>query len=409
MNIISADYVLCCDEDFSVLENYAVAFDEQIKEINTLEILQQKYPIATIIETPKNSVLMPSLVNAHTHLEFSANTTQLSYGNFTNWLFSVMERRGELMDLCSEEIMSQALMQIRQSGTTSLGAISSSGADLEVLASSGMRVVYFVEAIGVREEGMNEAFAGVVRRYEEAQKYQNDFFVPAIAIHSPYAIHPKLLDKLLDFIQNKKALSSVHFLESQDEREWLTRSSGGLSEFFNDFFGVAKSSFIPLQFLEQIASLPHTLLTHGVHLEEAEKQFIQNNKQFFLTHCPTSNALLGERKADINYLQNNRANIGTDGLSSNISLSLFDELRNALFTHSEQNKLELANTLLQFATRNGAHALGINAGEIAVGKKADLLLSVLPSECKKEDLALHTILHTKEVHKSFIRGKLFYG
>ena len=409
MNIISADYVLCCDEDFSVLENYAVAFDAQIKEINTLEILQQKYPIATIIETPKNSVLMPSLVNAHTHLEFSAHTTQLSYGNFTNWLFSVMERRGELMDLCSEEIMSQALMQIRQSGTTSLGAISSSGADLEVLASSGMRVVYFVEAIGVREEGVKEAFASVVQRYKEAQKYQSDFFMPAVAIHSPYAIHPKLLDRLLDFIRSENALSSVHFLESREERKWLSLSKGGLSRFFDVLFGVQKSFFTPLQFLKKIVCLPHILLTHNVHLDEVEKDFMRDKKQFFLTHCPTSNALLGESKADMEYLKAMQANIGTDGFSSNISLSLFDELRNALFVHGEQNKLELAKVLLLFATRNGANALSINAGEIKVGKEADMLVSVLPSECTKKDIALHTILHTKEVHKSFIQGKVFYG
>ena len=101
--------------------------------------------------------------------------------------------------------------------------------------------------------------------------------------------------------------------------------------------------------------------------------------------------------------------IGTDGLSSNISLSMFDELRTALNIHYEQDARVLARTLLAAATVGGAKALGFESrkGRLVTGHDADIIGFRLPA--KLEDMAdvyLHTILHTRKVDTTVIGGVL---
>ncbi len=93
MKLISADWLLTCDDNFTIIENGAIAFDEKVIDIGTINELQIKYEKETIEYLGANSVIMPGLINTHVHLEFSANKTTLKYGNFVKWLFSVMEHR----------------------------------------------------------------------------------------------------------------------------------------------------------------------------------------------------------------------------------------------------------------------------------------------------------------------------
>lgn len=92
MKIINASYILTCNDDFEILENHAICFDKTILDIDKLENLEQKYPEAEVTNLPKNSVLMPGLINPHVHLEFSSNKTSLQYGSFITWLNSVIQK-----------------------------------------------------------------------------------------------------------------------------------------------------------------------------------------------------------------------------------------------------------------------------------------------------------------------------
>ena len=82
MKIISANWIVTCDENNRIIKNGAVVFDDKILEIDTLVNIEKKYPNIEILKLEENSVLMPGLINSHVHLEFSSNTTTLKYGNF---------------------------------------------------------------------------------------------------------------------------------------------------------------------------------------------------------------------------------------------------------------------------------------------------------------------------------------
>jgi len=102
MKIIYADFIYTPK---GFIPNQAVAFTDTIQEIGTLEVLETKYPDATIIKTEPNSVLFPGFINTHVHLEFSANKTSLKYGSFMPWLDSVIEHREDLVGCCDNTMM----------------------------------------------------------------------------------------------------------------------------------------------------------------------------------------------------------------------------------------------------------------------------------------------------------------
>jgi cytosine/adenosine deaminase-related metal-dependent hydrolase len=98
--------------------------------------------------------------------------------------------------------------------------------------------------------------------------------------------------------------------------------------------------------------------------------------------------------------------LATDGLSSNWSLSLFDEMRAALMLH-HQGPLELlAQRLIRAVTLDAARSIRSGAGRIEPDAPADFALVRLPQPCdRSEALALHTILHTREAEEVWIAGK----
>ena len=127
-----------------------------------------------------------------------------------------------------------------------------------------------------------------------------------------------------------------------------------------------------------------------------------------INHCVTSNRVLNNTKLNIKKLfdLNIPFSIGTDGLSSNNSLSMFDELRNALMTHTEENVITFSKTLIEAATKRGAQALGLNKGILLKDKDADIITLTLPDEVEDEnDLCMNIILHTKNVKNTIIGGR----
>ena len=99
--------------------------------------------------------------------------------------------------------------------------------------------------------------------------------------------------------------------------------------------------------------------------------------------------------------------LGTEGLSSNVSLSLWDEMRSALMMQANCVLESLSQTLLQAVTCNAAHALNLPCGKLEEGLYADMIVATLPQEVEtKEQLATQLILHTHQTHFNFINGEI---
>ena len=336
MKILKATWLVTCDNNSTIIENGAVVYDETIIDIDSFEVIQKKYPDENIEDLGENSVLMPGLINSHVHLEFSANKTTLKYGNFLDWLHSVMNNREELVEKSSQVLIEKELKKMLKTGTTTIGAISSYGFDLKPCLQTPLNVVYFNEVIGSKPEMIDTLFSDFKARLNTTLQYKSQRFIPAIAIHSPYSVHPFLLREVLQIAKEKELCVTAHFLESSEEKEWLQDNSGGFLEFFMKLLGQNQSVTSPLEFLEQFKGLRHLSFTHCVEANEEELEKIAS-LHAVINHCPTSNRLLNNTKLNLKKLGGIPFSLGTDGLSSNNSLSMFDELRNALMIHTHRN------------------------------------------------------------------------
>lgn len=197
-------------------------------------------------------------------------------------------------------------------------------------------------------------------------------------------------------------------MESEAERNWLDSSSGEFKEFFHTLLKQDKRISDAKEFLSYFNGY-ETLLTHAVKTNEEELETIAQEHHTII-HCPISNRLLGNPTLNIKQLndKNIRWIVATDGLSSNYKLDLFEEMKISLFMHSDAPLLDFAKQLLRGVTVNAANALGLNSGEIAEGKNADMIVLDLDHE-PNEELAVHLILHRYNISKIFINGKMEKG
>jgi len=405
MILQGAAWLLSCDKGNTIIQNGGVVFDDTIIEIGFFDTLKEKYPNITTYEPAENTVLMPGLINSHVHMEFSANKTTLQYGNFMNWLNSVIANRDTLIEKADNKLISRKLAGMLKGGTTTIGAISSYGFEMSACINTPMNVVFFNEVIGTKGDMVDTLFTDFTSRLKQSVTHKSKNFIPSIAIHSPYSVHPFLLRETLNIAREQDLSVTAHFLESHEEKEWLEKNSGGFLSFFENFLGQTTSVTTAIEFLNQFKKINKLSFTHCV---EASKEELKKIKELgaVINHCPTSNRLLNNKTLNLNDIQGIDFSIGTDGLSSNNSLSIFDELRNALMMHTNIEVNELASKLLTASTQGGALALGLEKGQLVKNKDADMILLSLPDVVEKEEnLASAIILHTKKVDKIIIGGE----
>jgi len=402
MKIISSKYTYI---DSEYKKDVAVAFDKKIVKIAPLSDLKTEFPNAKLITYPNNSVLYPGFINPHVHLEFSANRATLKYGDFMSWLYSVIENRESLVSKLNEELIKEKAQDMLKSGVTTFGAISSFGAELEVCANLEQRVIFFNEIIGSNPAAIDTLFNDFKSRLADSTELKSDTLIPAIAIHSPYSVHPFLIREVLNIAKSKKLITTAHFLESQAEREWLENSSGDFLEFFKNFSNTTSAITTIDEFLNAFKNIP-TLFTHATQVKEQELAVINKNGHSVI-HCPRSNRLLGCGRAPIEHIE--RLLLGTDGLSSNYSLNILEEMRLALTMHFQADLNKLASRLIDSVTTSASNALNLKIGKIEPDYWADFAIFTLPEDLKYEDkgsLALHTIINCNSADSVYIGGEM---
>ncbi len=403
VKIITAEWLF---DGEKFLKNKAVLFEEKILAVDTPDTLKKRYSNAEFIDMGQNSTIMPGFINPHVHLEFGANKTHLSYGNFMTWLNSVIQKRDELIESCKAGCYKREIDEMLASGITTFGAVSSYGKELRACLAAPQRVIFFNEAIGSQPAAVDALYADFLQRLNQSREAANDKFIPAIAIHSPYSVHPILIKKILQNIENEPL--SAHFMESPVEKEWLEKADGPFKEFFENFLNQTKPLTTAKEFLKHLDGYK-ALLTHAVWADKDELNLIADAGHTII-HCPRSNRLLGCGRLRLEKLNSTKISwlLGTDGLSSNTSLNLWDEMRSALMMHYEMDLESLALDLLKVVTSKAANALNLPIGEIKEGNWADIIIVTLPDIPESsEQLPLQLILHTTNVKQLYISGEKY--
>lgn len=404
MHILLADAIFTYD---AILRDYGIVFDKTIISILPNEALRTQYG-EQCQELGSGSVLMSGLINPHVHLEFSANQSTLTYGGFMPWLSSVMVNRDDLINDCDDDCITRTIDTMLASGITTFGAVSSYGYDLDACVKAPQKVVYFNELIGSDPKMADALYANFQERLFASQRCMREGFYPSVAIHSPYSVHRILIQKALAYAKAHTLRVTAHFMESPSEREWLDENGGDFKPFFENFLKQHQAANTAEEFLSYFQEVP-TLFTHVVHPKEKELALIRTGKHTII-HCPISNRLLGNGALDLANIQshNIRWVCGTDGLSSNYALDLFEELKIALFMHHSHDLLGLSHQLWRSVTTDAAKAMELNCGTIAAGYDADLLI-VRVNYPINNQLPIHLLLQPRTIESVFIQGQKVKG
>lgn len=402
MKILKAKFIILCNESFEVVQNSAIAFDKTIHKIGKFNELISEFDGAQILDF-SDDIAMPGLINSHIHLEFSANKTSLEYGDFLRWLKSIIANGQILANSDKNSAIKNAISTQLNAGVSTIGEISSYGIDALHCANSPIRTIYFSEILGSNPILIDENWSGFLKRFNVANELKSDLFIPAISVHSPYSTHIELSKRALNLAKESGTIVATHFLESLHEKIWLESSGGEFGEFFKSFNKNATPFYTPKSFIELFAGIK-TLFIHSIFADDYLNLMDKNLHS--IVSCPVSNRLLSAKFNLQNALKHGiNIALATDGLSSNISLNIWDELRAGMMSHSDMVLGEFAKFALKSVTINPAKALGLSLGELKAGNIADIAVFSGFELNDISQLPIQLILQTKNAKALYIKGE----
>lgn len=329
----------------------------------------------TVIDLGEAAIL-PGLINAHTHLEFSDLPAPLGQTGMPlpDWIREVIQYRRARQG-GPHSAISAGFQESVASGVALVGEIATEGWGLphEPMVS----VTAFLESIGLAPE---RGAARLAASQEFLASPELRGLARGLSPHAPYTVHPQLCEKLIALASKHLAPVAMHLAESPEEMELLRVGRGALADLLAEL-GAWRTDAIPqgtrpLAYLEMLAHAPRALVVHGNFLAADELDFLAAHRErMSLIYCPRTHHYF--RHAPYHSLSDLlrrgvRLALGTDSRASNPDLSIFAELQ---FVAAHQRELPGAE-LLQLITTSAAAALGASAthGEISIGRAADLCI-----------------------------------
>jgi cytosine/adenosine deaminase-related metal-dependent hydrolase len=325
-------------------------------------------------------VILPGLVNAHTHLELSWMRSQVPPApSMPRWVERLMALRRTVGHEPAEPIV-DAIREARASGTTLVGDITNTLAPYEPLAASELSAAVFREVLGFNATDPDAVVMSARQQLDALSPIAR--LRPSIVPHAPYSVSPALLRAIAS--ASKGARISIHLGEAAEEMEFLRDGQGAWRRLltalgaWNERWSAPGAT--PVEYIEAHGLLHDRLLAvHCVQLTDADLRKLAAAGATIVT-CPRSNRWTGAGVPPIArfYASGVRVAVGTDSLASVEDLNLFAELK----MMRELAPTVPAREILSSATRHGADALGFGGelGTIEPGKRAELIAVSLPND-----------------------------
>ena len=314
----------------------------------------------------EQAAILPGLINAHSHLEYSMYAGFGDGQSFGPWIATHVERKGRLDAAGMLALARRGVVDSLASGITTTADYSFTGAAATAAAELGLRAIVYLEVFGGTAEAAEQQFAG-----KRAQVTETGLVTIGVSPHAPYSCS-------LDVYRWCMSLGipvGTHLAESSNENDWLVNGSGPLQ--------AIASLLVPPSGQRAVATLepvlgPDLLCAHCVEIDEGELTLLAE-RDVPVAHCPRSNALLGCGVAPLTALRDAgvRVGLGTDSPASAPSFDMFEEMRAAVYAARARERRPEALTAtdaLRLATADAARALRIDGrvGTLTPGKRADL-------------------------------------
>jgi aminodeoxyfutalosine deaminase len=333
--------------------------------------------------------LLPGLVNAHTHLEFSHLQKPLGKAGarLADWLRLVIaERQARIMP--SQDSILSGLRESVAAGVTTIGEIATADAR-EYASDLPIDLTLLVEVIGFSRARAESVLLATAERLAAVSQVSlgGGRTTLGLSPHAPYTVSPDLLARLIALASRDGLPVAMHLAESTDELELLAAGTGPLQQLLDersmwDATAIPQGSR-PLAYLQALTKAPRALVIHGNYLDAEEQAFLANYaERMSLIYCPRTHTYFGHAPYPLAELLTAgvRVAVGTDSRASNPDLSLLGEMRCVASKHPGV----APSTVLRLGTLAGAEALGREgeAGSITPGKRAHLIAVPLPGQAR---------------------------
>ncbi len=385
------------EENLAILENV----DIKIHDNKIVEIGKDLKPEDDCIVDCSRRIVIPGLVNAHTHSPMVMLRGYCDDLELHEWLSRVWEVERHLNEKLIELGTELAIAEMLSTGTTAfIDMYFYPHITAQVAKKYGIRTFLgppFIEALYSFDKCLKE-LEHFIKEY-----YKDELVRPIVNVHSIYTCSIECIKNAYDIAIRNNTIMHIHVSETRKEVYECKKKFGKF----------------PVELLNDIGVLSRN--THLVHLGWVTSREIEiiREKDASVTHCPVSNMKLATAGFFPFYemiQQNIRVTIGTDGAASNNSLDMFREIKTAVLLQRNNywDTRIKAIHVLKAATLNGYKVLGIDGGTIAKGKVADLVMldldSIYIQPIRRDNLVSNIVYSAtgRDVASVIINGKIVY-
>jgi tRNA dimethylallyltransferase len=381
-----------------------------------------KGPAGSEVEDLGNVAILPGLVNAHTHLEFSSLPAPLGKPGmgFVDWLRLVLNHRRQSQpgDARAVEL---GLAESLRSGTTALGEITQPApGTVPIFAQPGTVPIFaqrkwdcplpeltiFLELLAPTTARIPPAMELAERHLQLAAG--STTWQAGLSPHAPYSVHPQLLARVVALSAAHRVPVAMHLAESREELELLRSGSGPLRAFLEELDAwdptAIPAAIRPLDYLRMLTAAHRSLVIHGNYLDDEEISLLgEHAERMAVVYCPRTHAFFGHAPYPLEKMLAAGVTValGTDSRASSPNLSVLAEMRLVAERHAQVAR----EMILRMATLHGARALGRDheLGSLEPGKYADLAIVGLPDReaADPHDLLFHS---DHPVRATWLRG-----
>lgn len=347
--------------------------------------------------------LLPGLVNAHTHLEFSLLQTPLASPGFplTDWIRSLLAYRDQraatvnnnpeqaASGLEHTRAISSGVAQCLRNGTTTVGEIATCPLPCYTHAARKIDLTVLLEVLAPDVTDHEEILAAVRAQFDGLSP--GTHLNPGISPHAPYTMPMPVLEQMISLARRRDMTVAMHVAESEEELQLLDTGAGPLRDLLAERHvwvpGIIPKGTRPLSYLTALSRAPRALIIHGNYLQHDELDFLADHRhRMTLVYCPRTHAFFDHPGYPLvkALRQSVRVALGTDSRASNPDLNLWKEVRFGAARHPDV----APEAWIRMATSHGALALGRDtvAGSISDGKPANLVAVRLPDSLSQDPM-----------------------
>ena len=335
-----------------------------------------------------DAILLPGLINTHTHLELTGFENQVRERDFSAWIRRLRELKTTRTPADYLEAARQGLAASFAAGVTTVADTGDSGAVIQALAERDASGVAYQEVFGPHPDQLDESLAGLRRRVSHLNRWATGRVRIGVSPHAPYTVSGPLLRAVAQWAVAERLPLAMHLAESRAEVDFLAGGTGAFAQAWKaraiplpDWNGGT-----PIEWLARHDGLnERTLCIHAVQLQPSDIGRLAGSGAA-VAHCPLSNQAHGHGVAPLSTLlaAGVRVGLGTDSVVSVGRLDLLAEARMA-----RKSAGLAADEVLELCTVAGARALGMDAetGSLQVGKWGDCTVIRAPTALERQSPA----------------------